>query len=97
MNDRVSPEVLNWLMETAEKEEAILFGKTLVVAYNFPQLGGWTIRGEGSVINPVNFDIELGRESAAKKVRGELLEFLAFAKQLEMAGQITWLSEWKYR
>jgi hypothetical protein len=97
INDRVSQADLDLLMESAEKEEAILFGKTLVVSYRFPTLAGWTILGEGSVINPANFNIELGRESAVKKIRGNLWEFMAFIKQLEMAEQVTWTSHWKDR
>ncbi len=94
-NNRVSQEDLDWLMNTAQVDEATLSGKTLVVSYEFPQLGGWTIRGEGSVIDPANFDIEVGRQYARQEVRDKLWEFMGFLKQLEMAGQINWTNHWK--
>jgi hypothetical protein len=94
-NNQVSQEDLDWLMSTAQVDEATLSEKTLVASYEFPQLGGWTIRGEGSVIDKANFDIEKGRQRAKEEVRDKLWEIMGFIKQLEMAGQITWTSHWK--
>lgn len=91
----VSQEDLDWLMETASTEEAVLFGKTLVVAYEFPQLGGWTIRGEGSVVDKANFDIDLGRKRAREEVRDQLWQFMGFLKQLEIGGQVSWTGSWR--
>jgi hypothetical protein len=91
----VSQEDLDILMSTANVEQAVLFGKTLVVAYEFPQLGGWTIRGEGSVIDKAKFNMELGRKRAKEEIRDKLWQFMGFVKQLEMAGQIKWTGSWK--
>jgi hypothetical protein len=93
-NNRVSQEDLDWLMSTAKVDEATLSGKTLVASYEFPQLGGWTIRGEGSVIDPANFDIKIGRQRAKEEVRDKLWQFMGFLKQLEMAGKIVWVGHW---
>ena len=86
--NRVSQEDLDWLMDSAVVDEKTLSEKTLVASYVFPQLGGWSVRGEGSVIDPANFDIEVGRKRAKEEARDKLWEFMAFLKQLEMAGKI---------
>jgi hypothetical protein len=67
-NNRVSQEDLDWLIDNAQVDEATLSGKTLVASYEFLQLGGWTVRGEGSVIDPANFDREKGRKRAKEEV-----------------------------
>lgn len=91
--NRVTQEEIDELLNSANTEEATLFGKTLVVAYEFPQLGGWTIRGEGSVVDPSKFDLELGRKYAREEVNDKLWEFMGFVRQLELAGLITWKSQ----
>ena len=93
-NNRVTQEEIDYLINSAQTEEAILFGVTLVVAYQFPSLGNWTIRGEGSVVDPAEFDIELGREFARKDVENKLWKHMGFVKQLEMGGQISWTGRW---
>lgn len=95
--NRVTQEEIDYLMNNAQTEEAILFGKTLVVAYQFPQLGGWTIRGEGSVVDPAKFNLELGRKYAKEDAASKLWQHMGFIKQLEMAGQISWTGHWNQR
>lgn len=92
--NRVTQEEIDYLMNTAQTEEAIFFGKTLVVTYQFPALGGWTVRGEGSVVDPANFDIELGRKFAKEDAEDKLWQHMGFIKQLEVAGQISWTGRW---
>jgi hypothetical protein len=88
---KVTQEEVTALLNSADIEEAVLFGATLVVAYQFPSLGGWTVRGEGSVVDPNNFDIETGRKYAREQVEHKLWQHLGFVKQLELAGLIQWI------
>lgn len=91
--DHITKEEVDYLMSTAITDEAIVGKKTLVVAYDFEVLGNWTIRGEGSVVNPNNFDIDKGRARAREKASDELWERLGFLKQLQLAGKVTLCKE----
>jgi hypothetical protein len=88
--NRVTQDQINALLDSAHTEEAILHGKVLVVDYQFPSRAGFAITGRGAVIDPANFDIEIGRKVCRENAMHQLWQLEGYLKQLEVAGLINW-------
>ena len=90
-NNRVTQEQIETLLDAANTEEATLHGKVLVVDYQLPTRGGFTITGRGAVIDPANFDLEIGRKVCRQDAANQLWQLEGYLKQLEVAGLIKWV------
>lgn len=66
----VTQQSLTDLMDNAESEEHVFWGKELVISYRLPN--GFTILGRSACVDPANFDLAIGqhfaREDAIKKL-----------------------------
>jgi hypothetical protein len=84
--NRVTIEKIQKLLNEAETEEHVFWGKVLVVSYKLPN--GFTLEGVGSCVDPANFDLEIGRMIARKKVEDQmwLLEGYKLQEELFKAG-----------
>jgi len=85
--NRVTYEQIRNLLDTATTEETVLHSKCLVVSYKLAC--GFTIRGEGSCVDPANFDLEIGRKVARQdaetqlwRLEGYRLQWLLFEQGL---------------
>ena len=88
--NRVTQDQISALLDTAHTEEAILHGKVLIVDHQFPSRAGFTVTGRSAVIDPANFDIEIGRKVAKENAEHQLWQLEGYLKQLEIAGLISW-------
>lgn len=82
MNNKVTQEKINALLNSAETEEYTFHGKQHVVSYRFPN--GFAIIGVGSCVDPANFDIELGRKYAREQVENRLWELEGYLLQEDL-------------
>ncbi len=89
-NNRVTQEEIDQLLDSANTEEAILHGKVLVVDYQLPSRGGFTITGRGAVIDPANFSLEIGRKVCRNDAASQLWQLEGYLRQLELAGLVEW-------
>ena len=89
-NNRVTQEQIDALLDSANTEEAILHGKVLVVDYQLPSRSGFTVTGRGAVVDPANFDLEIGRKVCRDHAAHQLWQLEGYVKQLEMGGLISW-------
>jgi Phage protein (N4 Gp49/phage Sf6 gene 66) family len=87
--NRVTQEDIDALLDSANTEEATLHGKVLVVDYQLPTRGGFTITGRGAVVEPANFSLEIGRRVAREDAANQLWQLEGYLKQLELAELIT--------
>lgn len=85
--NRVTPEEIQKLLDGAEKQEQVFFGKVLVVVYRFHTRGGFTVVGKGSCIDPKNFDLEIGRRVAREDVEHQLWQLEGYLRQVDLSEQ----------
>ncbi|WP_375495930.1 Gp49 family protein [uncultured Nostoc sp.] len=78
-NNRVTPEQITSLLDGAETQEAVFWGKELVVSFKLPS--GFTICGRGACVDPANFDIEIGRRVAREDAENQLWKFEGYLLQ----------------
>lgn len=67
----VSPAIIEALLDSAETEEAVLFGKVTVVSYRLP-VTGFVVTGIANAADPSKFDIEIGRRCAREDAARQL-------------------------
>jgi hypothetical protein len=89
MANTVTQEQINAILDSAEKVEAIFWGKELVVSYKLVTRGGFTIIGRGACVDPANFDLEVGRKVAKEDAADKLWQLEGYLLQLKLAGLIT--------
>jgi hypothetical protein len=77
--NKVKLEDLEALIDNAEKEEHLFFGKALVIEYRLPN--GFTIQGRGACVDPANFDIEIGRKVAREQAINKMWELEGYLLQ----------------
>jgi hypothetical protein len=84
--NRVTLDQIAKLLDEAETEEHVFWGKCLVVSYKLKN--GFTLEGSGSCVDPSNFNLEIGRRVARKKVEDQmwLLEGYKLQEELFKAG-----------
>lgn len=92
-NNRVTQEHIKGLLDSADTEEAVLHGKVIIVDYELPSRGGFTVTGQAAVIDPANFDFEIGRKICRESAEHQLWQLEGYLKQLELAGVITFNRE----
>lgn len=69
-SNKVTLEQINRLLDAAETEEHVFWGKELLVSYRLPS--GFTVTGRAAVVDPSNFDIEKGREIARESAENQM-------------------------
>jgi hypothetical protein len=67
----VRPAIIEALLDSAETEEAVLFGKVTVVSYRLPATG-FVVTGVANAADPSKFDIEIGRRCAREDAARQL-------------------------
>lgn len=70
--NRVALNQIKELIDEVETQEAIFWGKELVVSYRFPS--GFTILGRVTCVDSANSSIEIGRRIAREDVESYLLQ-----------------------
>jgi len=93
MPNTVTQERINFLLDKAETEEAIFWGKELNVSYKLES--GFTITGRAACVDPANFDLEIGRHYARENAATQLWALEGYRLQLNLAGHIKELKELK--
>ncbi len=58
------------MLDEAETQEHIFWGKELVISYKLAN--GFTVSGRGACVDPANFDAEIGRKIARKQAEDQL-------------------------
>lgn len=81
MKNKITPEDIEVLIKNCETQEHIFWEKELVVSYKLPC--GFTIIGRAAVVDPSNFDIEIGRKIAKQKIIDQLYLLEGYRLQLE--------------
>lgn len=85
MSNRVTQEQIDRLLDNAETEEHVFYGKELVVSYRLVDRGGFTISGRGAVVDPKNFDLEIGRKVAREQAANQLWQLEGYLLQVKLA------------
>jgi hypothetical protein len=83
--NRVTQEEIDALLDASEVQEHVFWEKELCVSYRLPC--GFTVLGRGACIDPVNFDIEIGRRVAREDAANKLWQLEGYRKQLRMTEQ----------
>ena len=83
--NKVTAEQINALLDAADIQEHIFWGKDLVVSYRLPT--GFTVLGRGVCVDPENFDIEVGRQVARENVANELWQLEGYLLQHSLFGR----------
>jgi hypothetical protein len=91
MDNTVTQERINLLLDKAETQEATFWGKELNVSYKLES--GFVLTGRAACVDPANLDIELGRKYARENVATQLWALESYRLQLELAGHIKELLE----
>lgn len=81
-SNRVTQEEIEELINSAETQEHVFWGKELVVSYKLRS--GFTVTGRGACVDPANFDVEIGRRLARTDVMNQLWKLEGYRKQLEL-------------
>lgn len=76
---KVSKEHVESLLDSADIQEHVFWGKELVVSYRLPN--GFTVLGRGACVDPINFDHEIGRQVARKHAESQLWGFEGYLLQ----------------
>lgn len=81
-SNRVTQEDIDTLLNASETQEHVFWDKELVVSYRLPS--GFTVTGRGAVIDPANFDLEIGRKVAREDAANKLWQLEGYRKQLDL-------------
>ncbi|MEM9150633.1 MAG: Gp49 family protein [Cyanobacteria bacterium P01_F01_bin.3] len=74
------------LLNAADVQEHVFWGKELVVSYRLPS--GFTVLGRGACVDPQQFDINIGRQVAREMAANELWQLEGYRLQLLMSGEL---------
>lgn len=74
------------LMASAKLEVFASFGKAVVVVAMFPTRGGFVLSGMGACVSPDDFNYEVGRYEALKKIEDQLWQLEGYRQQLTIYG-----------
>ena len=88
MDTKVCQEDIDALLDNAEVEEHTFHGKELVVSYKLRDRAGFTLSGRGAVVDPANFDLDIGRAVARQDASNKLWLLEGYLLQLRLAGVI---------
>lgn len=81
----VTQEQVESLIDLAERQEHIFWEKELVVSYKL--LSGFTVTGRAAVVDPANFDIEIGRKYAREDAINQLWRLEGYVLQLKLSSE----------
>jgi hypothetical protein len=76
---KVTQEQIDALFDQAEQQEYVFFGKNYVLCVQLSN--GFTVTGEGSCVDPANFNLEIGRRIATQKIKSKLWELEGYLLQ----------------
>ncbi|UZV39997.1 hypothetical protein LPP2_g29 [Leptolyngbya phage LPP-2, strain SPI] len=79
MNNKVTFEQVEALLDSCEVQETIFWDKELVVSYKLPN--GFTVLGRGACVDPKNFDINIGRTVARQQAADTVWLLLGYELQ----------------
>lgn len=85
-NNKVTEEELIKLLNEAETQEAVFWGKELVVSFKLNS--GFTVTGRAACVDPSNYVHEIGLKYAYKNALSQLWQLEGYILQLKLAGQI---------
>jgi hypothetical protein len=86
MNNKITQDRIDKILDSAETQEHIFWDKELVISYKLSS--GFTIAGRGAVVDPINFDLEIGRKVARENAANQLWQLEGYRLQLLLAGEI---------
>lgn len=89
MKNKITPQDIEDLLNSAETQEAVFWGKEVVISYRFPTRNGFCVLGRGACVDPANFDIEIGRKVAREQVADKLWELEGYLLQQQLPTYIT--------
>ena len=78
-DNKVHKERIDYLLNNAETQEHIFWGKELVVSFKLAS--GFTVSGRGACVDPANFDIEIGRKVAREDAENQLWQLEGYLLQ----------------
>lgn len=78
-NDFVTLAQITKIIDEAEKEEHVFFNKVVVIEYRIKN--GFTIQGRGAVVNPGNFDLNVGRAVARENAINKMWQLEGYLLQ----------------
>jgi len=84
MKNKITPQDIQNLLNSAETQEAVFWNKEVVVSYRFPTRNGFSIIGRGACVDPANFDIEIGRKIAREQVEHKLWQLEGYLLQQQL-------------
>lgn len=79
---RVTMEDIDLILDSSVVEERVFFDKVLVAVYQLPC--GFCLVGQGSCVDPVNFDYTIGRRVAREDVANQLWKLEGYNLQIEI-------------
>ena len=85
VNTRVIKKQIDELLNASEVQEHIFHGKELNVSYKLPC--GFTVTGRGACVDPVNFDLEIGRRVAREDAENQLWQLEGYLLQNALFGR----------
>lgn len=85
IENKVSQEEIENLLDSSETQEHIFWNKELVVSYRLPC--GFTILGRAACVDPSNFNLNLGRDIARENAIDQLWQLQGYRLQLKLAGE----------
>lgn len=83
MNTKITETDIDQMLEQATQEHHIFYGKALVVCYQLQS--GFILIGTAAVVDPNNFDLEVGLKIAHDNAKNQLWELEGYRLQLELA------------
>jgi len=87
----ITEDKINQLLDEADLEETVFWGKELVISYRLRS--GFTVLGRAACVDPANFSFEIGRKYAREDAVNQLWKLEGYVLQLKLANQVTDLRE----
>ena len=84
MKNKITPQDIQDLLNSAETQETVFWDKEVVVSYRFPTRNGFSVLGRGACVDPSNFNIEIGRKVARGQVENKLWELEGYLLQQQL-------------
>jgi len=85
MENKVTREQIDQLLDEAETQESVFWDKELVVSYRLKK-NGFTLIGRAACVDPANFDLEIGRRVAREMAAKTLWQLEGYLLQQELFG-----------
>ena len=79
VSNKVTLDQIKSILDSAETQETVFWNKEVVVSYKL--YNGFTIIGRGACVDPVNFNIEIGRTVAREQAENKLWELEGYLLQ----------------